>query len=543
MKTARISVASIFIILLCAFGTIQAASQQVIDMEGNGYLELYNGKKVLHVKGSYYDMGFQYGAMMQKELDGVKKLLAVLIEDYGLPGSMVDTAASLAMNLYYPYFDQWVRDYIAGAVEGAHSRDPNAIIDTDTLVLLNAIIDIGGAFGSIDINCDSFAAWGSLTEDGKVFQTRNVDLFYGYGLENYAAIVVNKPTGKIPYCNPGWWGLFGTASGLSAKGIGVGQIWGYSMDNAVGRPWPILVAKALSEKSSCVEVAYEFRDEPNNTYGSNFIFGDATNNMGVAVEVTARMWAMFYDNDPRELEAQYNGEPYAILIDDAVFRADTAMDPDIRSRQTASNGPDGDPRTSGAYRNRYKGQADRIIAYRDAGIPIGHKEAETISRETAMPSSSLQCCVYANSDLQLWVADAWYDSEGNPRPACENKYFHYNFDKALPTVDLRINKQSFRPGDTLTVTLELSNYGNGSEVLVYTWLQFDGEYFFYPSWNTKATSMPLNMTKNYNKQLEIINVMLPPSTPKGTYNWGAALVDAQSGALIDFSLQEMTFWH
>ena len=119
---------------------------------------------------------------------------------------------------------------------------------------------------------------------------------------------------------------------------------------------------------------------------------------------------------------------------DAVFRGDAAMDPVLRSLQDASNGPDGDPRTTFSYQSRYKGQADRIAALEKAEVLIGKEEAESISRKTASRNGSLQTAVYANTDRQLWVSYSRFLADGSLQQAWQGEYHHIPFADYLPSI-------------------------------------------------------------------------------------------------------------
>lgn len=514
----------------------QPAESAIVAVCGEGYLEMINGHRILHLKGTSYEMGYQYGALAGKDIAGVVSQLPKYAGTFGVPPALTSLAMDLGANLFEPYFLEEEMEQLRGIIAGMDDAMPGHTVKVSDLVFLNSLIDAGGIFG--EMFCDGFAAWDDLTVDGKVFQTRNVDLMIGSGLEYYTAIIIVKETGKAPFCNLSWTGMIGVASGLSGYGIGVSQIWGTTTDHEFGRPWPLNIREGLSEKSSGREVAQILIDEPHRTYGSNFVFGDAHNVCGWALETTANHSALFKDNDPKELQARYRGECYAIRIENAVFRADTAMDPTIRSLQTASHGPDGDPRTAGAYKNRYQGQADRIIAYRDAGIKIGHEQAEAISRETAMRSGSLQCCVYNNTDRQVWVADAVIDDEGNALLACDQEYFHYDFDSCLPTIELKTNTRNFHPGSVLTLTMDTSNLGTDQTAHVYVALELDGNVYFYPSFST--TPEPISRTfDQYDENTEtLLSVKLPPEFPKGKHKWYGAVVNPKTGKLADLSIQE-----
>jgi len=483
MRSLKISAVPVVLLAVAIVLSVTAVNRsygEVIATYDQAFLEEIDGRKILHLKGNNFQMGYQYGVLVGDDLEEVALGLTSYLEGFGVPGFLVSIAKYTLATAYRPFFPSDDMDFLRGIFYGAGR--PFSVTMAD-LIVINAAIDIGGLFGEIFdtkmMNCSSFAAWGSLTEDGKTFQTRNVDLDTGTGLENYTLVVYHKPDGKVPYANIGWTGLIGCASGLSANGIGIGQIWGTTLDHFIGTPWGLKTRHILEEAESAEEAAQTMCTWPFRTYGSNFVFGDGLNFQGRAVETTWHLAAPFRDNDPAEDEALYEGECYAIKIEEAVFRADCAMDPEIRAVQTAANGPDGDPREASSYINRYKGQADRIIAYRDNGVPIGKEEAETISREVAMEGSSLQCVVYANTDREFWSANSVID-HGDVYDACDQEYHHYDFCSYLPTADLSVNGTTFGPYDRMTVTMDTSNRGEDVSHDLYIYLRHGDSRLYLP---------------------------------------------------------------
>jgi hypothetical protein len=535
---------------LLLVGTSEAG--RVVAIHGEGFLEISDsGQTVIHTKGTPYEMGYQYGALIGDQIAGIQKTIYTAAAKYlreevpdldlDIPPALIDFVELLGGALFRPYFRDFEIEHFQGMIDAMDRYHPGHNMNVTKLIFLNSLVDAGGLLGGSRINCDSFAAWGSLTEGGKVFQTRNVDLFIGWGLEDFAVVEVAKQTNKIPLCNPAWAGHLGMASGMNARGLAIGQIWGFSSEKGIGRPWPMNLRQALQETWSSEAAAYWLRDEPHRTYGSNFIFADPTSGFGVAVETTAQSWAMFYSMDPRERLLKYNGEILAIQIPDAVFRADTAFDLHIRSVQTAAKGPDGDPRTSGSYRNRYKGQADIIAAFRDRGILIGMDEAEHVSRETAMPDASLQCVVYGNSDLLMRVADAGKDAQGQPIGAYALPYRQYNFDRVAPVMNLELNREQFRTNSVLNLAVSTKNYGSAKKMNLIVVLEAGGQFYYLPSFSTVPQTMALNLAVGEERRDNLLTVRLGREMPPGEYTFYAALFDGTSGDLADLSIRKWSF--
>lgn len=435
------------------------ANPQILDTYGDAYLEVINTLPVLHLNGNYSEMGIQYGNLMGIKVGQVFSLLDQIADKEAklkIPKWLASQVESLIGFVFWQWLNADSRDFIRGMVKGARMRGVK--IGKYQVAFLNAIIDLGGIFkGSIAnpaeaesrkalldkfglgwlpaSNCDSMAVWGSRTVDGKTFQTRNTDIDTSMGLEEYPLVTVFKPTGLVPYVTAGFVGQFGVFTGMNANGVALGQIWAFSNSVAIGNPWQLEIMTVMSHAADANDAVNIFQKLGARTYGSNFIFADANGN-GHAVEATPKDFAVYHDNDPAEDLAVWNGQKYDIRLTEAVFRGDCALNPKIRSYQTADNGPSGDPRTSSAYQERYEGQATLIQSYQAAGTLIGEPEAENISKSTAMVESSLQAAVYANTDRQIWISYAVDNPDGTVTGAYAGTYHNIPFSDFTPQLKI-----------------------------------------------------------------------------------------------------------
>jgi hypothetical protein len=441
-------------------GSSYPDKQKILAGYGHGFIEEVNGLPVLHVKGSPREMGRQYGILAGDRVAHAIEMLEVIAErDRGLqrlPMWLVRSLRKITGFVFWFTFPDEVRQEIDGMVDGARERGYR--FTRFDVAFINSVIDVVGVLKPalsqrpptsaersenwlisrlgltwLSQNCDSMAVWGHRTVDGKTFQTRNVDINTGMGLEELPLVVIYKPDGGIPYVTAGFSGFVGIFTGMNAYGVGLGQVWGFSRKTQLATPWAMQIKDVFSRSRSASEAVELFRAKNKWTYGSNFIFADGEGH-GFAVELNAGRFVAFTDNDPNEDRALWHGQPYAVKMADAVFRGDAAMDPVLRSQQDASAGPDGDPRATHSYQGRYKGQADRIAGFENAGMRIGRAEAEAISRDTASRTGSLQAAVYANTDRQLWVSYSRFLADGSLEQAWQGEYRHIPFAEYLSSI-------------------------------------------------------------------------------------------------------------
>ncbi|MBX3471063.1 MAG: hypothetical protein KF878_29700 [Planctomycetes bacterium] len=456
-------------------------SATVVARHGEGFLEVHHGgRKVVHTKGTSYERGVQYGVLVGDEVEGVFNKLTqyVAAQGVGLAASLQTLLTPIGAAVMRPYFDADALAELRGIVDGMRLRNPGTFVTEADLIFINSIIDLGAVVNLDVFRCSGLAVWGSIAKDGKLFQTRCVDLMIGSGIEDHALVVIAKPEGGVPYLNPGWAGMIGAASGLNARGVGVSQVWAFSIDKGFGRPW-ILATRELLATGSSVDDAVRIFSSHRRTYGSNFVFADRGDTRGgqprgISIESSQRDLRIFESNDPAEDLALWNGQPYAIKIPEAVFRGDAYLDPTMRARQTGSAGPTGDPRPTGAYRNRYQGQADGIMRFVNAGVKIGADECIQITKDVAMRRNSLQCVVYANTDLEVWVANSRIGPNGQLFDAWDEPYLHYSLDDYAPVARAVPDRTTFARGETVQVAVPITTLGRGHGLDVHVALDLGG---------------------------------------------------------------------
>jgi hypothetical protein len=205
----------------------------------------------------------------------------------------------------------------------------------------------------------------------------------------------------------------------------------------------------------------------------------------------------------------------------------------MRSRSTGALGPTGDPRGASSYQRRYKGQADRVLSYVNAGIPIGAPERIELTRGVATPGGSLQCVVYANTDLALWVGDSKRTPQGNFDAFQEPEYTHYDFDYYLPTIDVSLDRASYRAGETQTITLETSSLGSDRDLEVLFLIEGPGGQSFQHA--NAGSRFPLAFRRGASGAVTYI-LDLPLGIAGGPCTLTATLFERGTSDVVDVSL-------
>ncbi len=409
MKRLKFLLPVIFLIVALALGFYfwlypSRGPKESVEMS-KARLEEIESTRVLHVKGTPYEMGYQRGVLLRdiirKSLSRFDDLLELAKEEVGLPKIASKLILDITWRLCSPYIPPRYQRELEGMADGAGV----SLQDLRRIHVVSVITERG---------CSSFAVWGKATADGKLYHGRNFDWIMEAGIQDTAVLVCYEPNGLNPFVSVGYACAIGVLSGMNMQKISVAQIGATNKDRRIdGIPLEFLLRRILEEASNLDEVTRIIK-RARHTVGYNYVIADGKENRALAYETCANHVAIFKDNDPRETVE------YAIPIENAVMRADEAMDPTIRSLQTCANAPNL-PYGSNSYDHRYKGMATRI---KENYGKIDQKIALEILKAVAMVNVNLHSVLYCPTDLELWVAHA----KGTEDAAKQN-YVYYDVKK------------------------------------------------------------------------------------------------------------------
>lgn len=294
------------------------ASAQVLATHGNSYLEQIQNQRVLHLKGSYHEMGLAHGKLLAKEVAED----ATFFLDHWLIGGKKEKLETIEgiWKTFEPFLPQRYKDELAGLSEGSG-------VPLARLQLLHAIPE--------RFHCTGVAAMKAATKDGRLYHTRSLDYALDIGTrekraQDNALLIVYEPDDGQAYCVVGWAGCIGCVSGMNAKGISIGEMGSASKDEAYdGIPMIFLMREALRKATTLDEALDVFRTGPH-TCGYNFLIGDGKIPDARAVEVTKTKYAEFKPGDPAE-----NIGPHCALSC-CIRRANHFVSPELSASQRGS---------------------------------------------------------------------------------------------------------------------------------------------------------------------------------------------------------------
>ncbi len=382
---ARLPIRILGLCLLVAWTSVLAAAEpRTVARCGDGFLEEVDGYKVLHVKGSPYEMGYQQGALLKDDIrELVRFLFDVKAREFGEelkvniggvdlkpdPKAIIATIARSQKAFIPPWFFEELR----GVADGSG-------VDFDEIVVANFIPEL--------FHCSGFALAGKATKDGTLYHGRILDYGCDWRLQEHAVLTIAEPDGKIPFANVTYAGFIGSVTGINAERVSLGEMGGRGMGHWAGVPMAVLMRMALQEAHSLDEAVAVFRDHPR-TCEYYYVIADGETGQAVGME------ASWYGFGTIAMGEAHPRLPHA--VSDAVL---------------LSAG------------SRYEELVRRVKE------GYGTFEAESARRLMDRPvamSSNLHSVLFETASTRIWVANASKDGE----PAASQPYHAFRLTELL----------------------------------------------------------------------------------------------------------------
>jgi isopenicillin-N N-acyltransferase like protein len=345
---------------------------------GEGFLEEVDGYRVLHLKGTPYDMGYQHGALLKEHVrESMRYLFEVKAKEkklqfLGMEIRPMDLIAKIAAHERKFIPERFTRE-LEGLAAGAEC-------ELEDVVMGNFIPEL--------FHCSGFAIMNTATRDGTLYHGRVLDYSIDWKLQEHAVLVVAEPEGQIPFVNVTYAGFIGSVTGMNAEHVSVGEMGGRGLGHWDGVPMSFLVRRVLEEAHSLDEAVAVFRDNPR-TCQYYYIVADGDDNQAVGL---AAHWNAFEIVEPGASHPRL-AEP----TDDTVL-----LSAGSRYTELARRVREG------------KGTFDAPGALRLMDCPVAMK-------------SNLHSVLFEPRSTRLWVANASPDGQ----PAATQQYFEFQLTELL----------------------------------------------------------------------------------------------------------------
>ncbi|HEV3344822.1 MAG TPA: C45 family peptidase [Pirellulales bacterium] len=374
VRIHRAVVASLVVVLLAS----SAATAQTVARCGEGFLEEIDGYRVLHLKGSGYEMGYQHGALMKEHIRAnMNYLFNVKAKEKRLEFLGVELDPKQLISMIVTIQRRYVPERFLEELRGLADGSECSLEDT---LVANFIPEL--------FHCSGFAVMNSATKDGTLYHGRVLDYSIDWQLQEHAVLVVAEPEGRIPYVNVTYGGFIGSVTGMNAEHVSVGEMGGGGRGHWTGTPMAFLVRRVLEEAGTLDEAVAVFRDSPR-TCEYYYVVADGDDNSAVGL---AAHWDTF--------EVVKPGESHPRLPEPT---SDTVL---------LSAG------------DRYKELARRVRS--QAGSLDAASALHLMDCPVAM-KSNLHNVLFEPRSTKLWVANASPDGQ----PAATQRYFAFQLSELL----------------------------------------------------------------------------------------------------------------
>lgn len=367
--------AKVLVILLLAIPVFVQADIKVLAKEGKGLLLDVDGSKVLVVKGSFYEMGYQHGKLLAKDVNEMHKIVltTAVMADFA---KQKNDSLGQALKATEKYIPARYQEEMKGLADGAK-------LPLEQVKLANIFPE--------QFHCSGFALFGKATKNGQLLHGRVLDYITEIGLQKHALVTIYQPDGYNAFVTVGFTGFIGSVTGMNDKQIAIGEMGGKGEGQWNGMPMSFLVRKALEESNSLDQAVSIFQNTPR-TCEYFYVISDGKIPDARGLACTPKTLEVIEPN-------QFNEK---------------------------LNKPVGDTVLLSAGK-RYDQLVARVKANYGA---IDEKQAMDIMTRPVAMKSNLHDVLFAPQSLQLWAANAADVNDGKYQ-ACYQKYYHYDLKQLI----------------------------------------------------------------------------------------------------------------
>jgi len=341
-----------------------------VAREGKGWLEVKDGRRVLHLSGTAREIGYQHGKLLAPN---IKRMAERILYGVGLAYSLEKgqwflREAEKLVERQRPYIAPEYFEEMQGLAEGA-----------GVPVTMMQIANIFPEF----FHCSGAALFGKATKDGELLHARVLDYMTEVGLQDDAVLIAIERTGARRIVNVSYAGFIGSVTGMNEKQVAIGEMGGGGVGKWDGTPMSLLVRGAL-ENSDTLEQALDYMRTHKRTCEYFYVISDGKSKSARGVAAT-----------PEKFETVAPGQ------------ADPRLPDPVEDTVLLSAG------------DRYKELVKKV---RENYGKIGPQELIQIIKRPVAMKSNLHDVIFEPEKLALWVANA--DRGG---PACNQPYAQYSW--------------------------------------------------------------------------------------------------------------------
>jgi len=260
----------------CAGAPGQAAARKLIATEGKGYLETVGGYRVLHLKGTPAEMGFQHGRLLKKQIARNAELMfkdrpndPIKVGPVTIPRAGIAHVLNASFKGRVPErFVTEMRALARGAGQPFWKMHA-----------ANLIPEL--------FHCSGFALLSRATAERKLLHGRVLDYSLGMGLQETAVLIIQEPDGRIPFANVSYAGFIGSVTGMNLRQISIGEMGGRGVGRWKGVPMSFLVRMVLEQATTLDQAVAVFKNNPR-TCEYFYVIADGRADSAVGMKATGQ---------------------------------------------------------------------------------------------------------------------------------------------------------------------------------------------------------------------------------------------------------------
>ena len=234
------------------------------------------------VSGSYYEMGYQHGQILRKQIEKAREVMKYLVKKYYKTSLSEYVSKCIS---FVKETNEWknIFDELRGIRDGCSSA-----MSLNELIAWNMYLSMEEVYGSItglntgsDQRCSAFIATGSKTVDGKILMAHNTHCDYASGfISNIVMHMAPSAPGTYPFvmqtlpglvCSSTDW--FISETGIIGCETTISKIK-YIPDFEKGVPYFFRIRKAMEIGKTLDDYVSIMMEQNAGDYACSWLFGD-----------------------------------------------------------------------------------------------------------------------------------------------------------------------------------------------------------------------------------------------------------------------------
>jgi len=357
--------------LLFLLSFILNAEIKVLSKAGKGVLLEKDGQKVLLLKGSFYEMGYQHGKLLKDEIEEL--INNVLMISFATKIDDIEKAFEKQKN-YIP--ERYIEE-MKGMADATG-------LSLKKIVLANTFPEL--------FHCSGIFLSRDATENKEMFHVRILDYLTDAGLQKFSKVIIFQPDGYNSFISASFSGFIGVVSGMNDKKIAIGEMGGKGYGDWDGIPMVFLMRKAFEEAKNLDEAVDIFKNNKR-TCEYYYLISDGTIGDARGIYATSKNFEILLPSQSHPKLPQ-------------PFPKDTIL-------MTAPN--------------RYKTLRERVM---DNYGKINIENLIEIIKEPVSMKSNLHNAIFLPEKLKMYLAVAQSPDVTNFQ-ACYQKYYEYDYQELI----------------------------------------------------------------------------------------------------------------